>query len=284
MKVALVGTGPSAAFAVQACKDTPGVELVIFSTHPPLEGDGIGTFYIHAIPGSLIDRGLETHEIFVEGRGDRRQYQALQWPNKEVYWGVPSSFEDELTIVDAYRPSEVLEAIWEQVDVNIIEYPFSHADLRDLGRAFDLVIHTFPTEIDQELLGEPVTIPIMEAGKNWWWSAFNPHELIEDYNANIVIYNGTGQQKWVRACQLWGKNWVEFSHIFEVPEDDSRLGVSKFHFSRDFPPDVKPRDFRHRVAFNVFPLGRFATYNRQELSHHAYIKTKRLLAGEFQDV
>lgn len=278
MKVALIGTGPSAAFAAQACRDTPGVELVVFSTHPPLEGDGIGTFYIHAIPGSLMDKGLETHEVYLEGRGDRREYQALQWPDMEIYWGVPSSFEEDITVVDVYRPSEVLEAIWEHMDVNILQYPFSHADLRDLGKAFDIVLHTFPTEIDKELLGDTVSIPIMEADPTWWWSRLNPDVYIDNReDLNIVIYNGTGKQDWVRACQLWGKTWIEFSYTYQIPE----AARSRFHLSRDFPPNVVPRDFRHRVGANIFPIGRFATYDRKELSHHAYIKTKRLLAGEF---
>jgi hypothetical protein len=39
---------------------------------------------------------------------------------------------------------------------------------------------------------------------------------------------------------------------------------------RDIPPETVPVGLAERVEHNVVPIGRFATWDRRGLSHHAY--------------
>lgn len=258
-RVAILGMGPSAAYAYRACK-TVGVTPVVYGQPSPQPK---GAFWLHWMPPQV---DMADDPIKVTPRGTNDEYTFKQWGKR----GLNSSFPLHETIVSGYEPASGLAKLWEGVEAETTyQGKLTDEAIVLIARQFDVVLQTFPRKV---VLGDDTTqirIPII--WKKYKWA--RPKTTLV---ANHVVYNGVPGNI-VRSSWLWG---IE-SHECLASTDpgyfnswlDEGYGVE---WRVDLHPDVK-EGFARPIAENVHFLGRYARQARKELSYEAYGRTLEVL-------
>lgn len=251
IKVAVIGLGPSAAFAARAAHDM-GCEVEIYTTGankmPP------GATWLHWLPEDVTNR-FNPVQIYIVGKGTETEYVKRQWGTK----GASSSFPKEPVWEAGYNPSEVLDVLVpSQCNVNMIAYPMSDTDVKDLSQNYDLVFQTFASQEAKEF--QPLLVPFVAAAKI---GTQNPEK-------NYVVYNGTKEGIVVREAQLFGNLYLEFPKNMSEQEVRELHDVTGFKLVtlKDLSPLSKP--WQTPKDSKVKMIGRWAQWDRKFLSHDAY--------------
>jgi hypothetical protein len=244
--VAILGAGPSAAFALLACLDnhiSPTVYAPNGIVDPP------GAFYLHWLPESLSWRDSYKTTIWWLGMGSPSRYAEKQWDEPLL----PTSFPTEDRWTKGYR-SEALRRIWGGWPIRETEV-LSDRDIQNLAPKYDLVIQTFPSE--EGLRRRPrrkVTFPI-------WSKPLDLGDFI------LLLYNG-GPGAWVRLSIGGGKWSVEYPHDYTMDLELAGNGSWTMETGLDLRPFTRP--YTTGPAPNVLMAGRFARWDRTYLSHQTY--------------
>lgn len=253
--VAILGTGPSAAFALLACREM-GVSTRVLSTTPPSTSQA-GAFFLHYVPPAYP---AEPVPVVVGAVGHREGYLRKQWGRADI----PTSFPSASRIHYWYN-SACLEQVWADQPVELVN-SLSDGDLARLGQRHGLVFHTFSAKAhfrEREIVLFPTLTHFGVPGR--------------DYGTDCVTYNGIPEDAHVRSTMSMGRYSIEF------PADTRKEVVDSYRtFFKERPSLVRLRDIRpgtppvtsgQWLAPNVIPLGRFARFDRNLLSHDAYFST-----------
>src|SRR3990172_8148399 len=184
-KIAIVGGGPSALFAIMACADC-GIVPDVFYRELRLQP---GAFWFHWVP-DWIDSVVSSSSIKINSVGTRRDYIEKQWKNPPESY--TSSFPEKTRLEEGYNPKEVSKLIFESHLFNRIplEENLTDKDLFGLKkRRYDLVFHSFPTSDARnaynDLFVRFPTITTVHPGNGVF--------------SNSVIYNGFRDSEIVRS-------------------------------------------------------------------------------------
>lgn len=259
MKVAILGTGPSAAYAALAC-DSYEVESHIISKQSP------SIFY----PGAFWPRSNPTEmelplsTIYISKVGTAENYLRKQWGEVRPYWLDETSFPSESSFEYGFNPYEFFGAIWKDRDIHLSQELTDDA-VSAISDEYDLVFMTFPTEKSKKALDSNlIKYPIVS------------------YKSNLIgnsycVYDGETHDKIVRISNLFGFVHNEYGKNY-IPSMEL-VGSGQITWVRDMPPDTPEWDPEDTPADNVYLLGRFAQWSRKVLSHNAFENVTDILNG-----
>lgn len=261
LKVAILGAGPSAAFAYQACKaHAERVDVEVFSAEA--SKIPVGAFWFRWLPHNIRSQ-LRSQSIFTNYVGTEDLYVSKQWGDSVSVTGNSSSFPKELVgVQQGFKPEEAIPLLWDDV-IFVLGQPFTDTDTTKLALEVDIVLQTFPTDESKEENKDKLThFPLV---------TFDD----VDHKTNIVTYNGSKGDT-VRFSQLFGK--VHFEYVPNHIIDGRTLGDSgSVRTVMDIHPDTIPWESDRTPAKNVHLLGRYAEWTRHKLSHDAYNDTVTIL-------
>ena len=250
MKVAILGTGPSAAYAALAC-DQYNVECDILSkTSPPVFY--AGAFWPRHLPTNNL---LPLYRVYISRVGTAENYLQKQWGTVKDEWLEETSFPAGAEYENAYSPYELFGWIWQYRKIQLIP-TLSDKDIAKLADDYDKIFMTFPTEKSKKTLGEYlVKFPIVS--------------YLSNYKINhYCIYDGQNYDKIVRMSSLFGYIHNEYApdHV-PMPALVDNGNVT---WAQDTHPDTPEWDLTDVPAENVMLVGRHAQWSRKVLSHHAF--------------
>lgn len=259
-KVLIAGAGPSAAYAVMACRARGIKPMVVTKVPPSTQVDG--AFFLHWLPAELkFERYGEAHEILISGVGSAENYTKKQWGAP-----VPSSFPEQPR-TELWYDSRALLRVWDRQDW--VSGDLGVVELKGLATQYDAVLHTY-------------TVAPQHVGRHCKWFPVRTFHNDGDSNRPLeILYNGNLSDRWVRMTQSFtGRVTFEFPDEAATEMDlefNSVWRTMEQNKLRDLPPDTKPVERSEWLAPNVAPIGRFARWDRKLLSHHAYDHTLELL-------
>ena len=252
--VAIVGGGPSAAFALMACTDL-GIEPSIYSRGISIQP---GAFWFHKLP-ETFSRDFKKETILVELVGRRQDYIDKQWKNYQLPEDYASSFPLISHHVLGYSPAAVLTDLYlrrKQFKFHELTGNLDDDGLKFLSTLHDFVFHSFPTQTAQiENQDIIVNLPIIiEAEPN---------------NSLMVVYNGLKDTTMVRISHLWGYKFTELPPVKKVEGGPIQASDALLSFIKDLVPTDRLVDF-FQLRDQIIPIGRLARFDRKALSHDAY--------------
>ena len=271
-KFAILGGGPSAAFAFQALLDAGfyGEDIVVYGrpTLPPP-----GAFWFHWIPDSI---NVLSEKMLIMGIGKAEIYSKKMW--EEI---VPTSFPVNSRYEVVFSPEEAMRKMFigaEFIDQGIMTDDTIGEIMRHGHRE---VFCTFPPQVIRNLEFYKAF-----SRSNPTWVAKLP--LDGEERLPVCAYDGSTTFPWVRTTVYQGVVSVEFPRLV-IEEDlrnlkEIRQVDGAIHNVPDIHPncpEIAPTMFR-RIAGEEFGahfhlLGRFSTYERKALSHDAYNYVTQIL-------
>lgn len=271
-KVAILGTGPSAAFAFRACMDyglTPD-EVLVYGTEEPVMSVS-APVYFHDVPDSVRQDAYE-HTVGYIPEGDAQMYMMKQW-GKE-FAGHPSSFPDQAWKAVAFDPNEVLPMLWSGVVSYSLTSRMQLNDLYRVSRNVQLVFQTFP--IWDGVPRRSATRYVVEVSND-----IHPQEWLMAYESDVqqsgtlgfFLYAGKPQQAHTRVAIVNRVLWYEFPSEETLPTRFKPVAIPFV--------DIHPAEDRIAQPHfdNVVLLGRSATWDRRMLAHQAYSTTYTALSA-----
>lgn len=275
MKVLIIGAGPSAIFAHEACKDL-GIKARVISKAKVAPSNG--AFWLHWVPKSY--RMANLFSIGIRGVGTEKIYLEKQWGKSE---GILSSFPKDDRAEVGYK-SDVLN----QMSVNMTVRLTDTVTDEELGKLAHRYAHVFMTGPLQRSKAERMVtlFPVAKISDRSWQRKF-----CEDFNEKFhtcfceqwdkCTYLGI-ESPFVRASMLHGNLFIEMS-----PKTDAyfidlmrEVYLSEIFTMADIAPWIEPWDPTDVPAPNIHLIGRFATWNRKVLSSDAYFDVWRTMTGE----
>lgn len=254
MRVLIIGSAASAAFAIQACRDLQ-IEYKVISDKPPVTGQS-GAFFLHWLPESLKKFAREI-EVTLIPLGTAEGYTMKQWGRV-----VPSSFP-QVEEKKWWYSSDVLQEVWRDQELTLVGNLDAKDFLDEYFSRFDWIFYTFPL---QEHAREIVEFPVVDYSNG------------DSFLDNHVVYNGVAGDDWTRATVAFGRMSLELLPGAIPDEKYSKIWrVIRTGKLRDIPPSVKPVERDEWLAPNIVPIGRFARFDRRRLSHDAYLDVKQIL-------
>jgi hypothetical protein len=273
MRIAILGSGLSAAYAVQAAHDCGlSKEDILVVSASDSEFKPNGAQWLHWIPDSVRKVAEGPNTILSVSVGSEEEYLKKQWGRSDA----SSSFPKHPTIQYGWSVRLANHMIqWAERSMN--RELLTDKDIKQYAEEFTFILHTFPTQIStKNSLGAVVRIPVYSVEIDFpaRHVAVATHMYLESDGNNkfdgIVAYDGTAHSTMVRKSIIDGYSCLEFSS-----ERADTVGVATFS---DLSPFAKMPE-NPRLAHNVYPIGRYAEWDRKILSHHAYFKTCTLIKG-----
>ena len=261
LTVAILGAGPSAAYALTACRSY-GIEAEIITNRAPSVMFP-GPFWLRLNPtGAPIPK--QSMHIYSDGTSEN--YLRKQWGDIDLST-VLTSFPTQARTELIYEPALVLTEMWKNSSVLMCS-DISDADIKDIAKDNDVVFVTFPTSKSRNALNKyAVKFPILSYSKS------NKPERIPD--TNFCLYVGTMESKFVRISYLFGRFHTEYPSDHIINQDI--IGDGILCYAPDTRPDTPEWDPTDVPAKNVYLIGRHAEWNRKVLSHDAYEKAKSII-------
>lgn len=246
MKVAILGSGPSAAFAVLACRSR-GIEPEVISQNDG-HADQSGAFFLHWLPEEFVaQNNVVPIEVEFVPLGTAEGYSTKQWGAV-----IPTSFPSHPRTEKMYSSVELMR-VWYTLQVKIAK--LAKGDIEKACQVYDLVFHTFPINVGDR---RTVHFPVMDTRCH--------------LKSSRILYNGTSD-RWIRCTTAFGRMSFEYPVASINPLlEPAPIASHKFerHLLRDIPPGTEPMRAEERAFRNLIPIGRFATMDRKVLSHHAF--------------
>jgi hypothetical protein len=264
--VAILGCGPSAAFAYRACRDVLGgpseATVHVYGIHKDYPK---GAFWLHWLPESVLSSPLVLPgRITVQSIGTREEYVYKQWGRTDI----PSSFPYGSHVEHGYAPAIGLAALWNPTvspqpgDLpTVFNEKLDEARIIEIAEEYDIVIQTFPKMAEKY---PAVKFPIA-------WKVMPNIHFTRDLNR--VLYDGTSSHV-VRSSWLWGVESHEL--VSGTPTDFWEQNGFEIQWRWDIPPDVEAV-LAEPPKPNILYLGRYAEWRRKALSHEAYGATQLIL-------
>lgn len=259
MKVAILGTGPSAAYAGMACESAK-VEYEIISNRSPLLFFP-GAFWARLNP---LDFEIPAFQVYISSVGTAIGYLKKQWNMVDPDWLSTTSFPKESRKEIVFDPSTLFSIYWSNYPNIYLTPSLTDSDISELAKEYDLVFLTFPTEKSIELCGSLRTkFPIVS--------------FPTDSRQLYCVYDGVENQHTVRMSSLFGFIHNEYAQNY-IPKMELVGENGRISWVPDFLPDIPPVvGLRDVPADNVILVGRWAQWDRKILSHNAYSQVLEVL-------
>jgi hypothetical protein len=253
-KIAIFGSGLSAAYIYAACKDN-SCEVEFFTDRPFTEK----VEFFMPIRLSWLPEWVEVkkYPIWWFGLGTKEDYLARMGRTGGTT-AFPEKGRTELT---AYNPSDILEKL-QPVGSKVTLGKFSDSEIEKISNNFDHSFVTFPLQQSKKE-GKLVSYWI------YFLKNFNDMSL-----PNIAIYSGTTEFHWTRFSHYWGIYMWEYSHLEYpgIPPQPSVFAEAKKIF--DIAPGVK----EYISPFSkVTMVGRWARWSKNVLAEDAYKQADKIL-------
>jgi len=259
MKVAILGTGPSAAYVVAACNKFEVEHKVISNAFPPKTYSG--AFWPRLNPTNLT---LPMKQVYIYSVGTAEGYLRKQWGDDfRKEWLDTCSFPTESKSELAYDPYSLFQILWKDVNISLV-HDLSDREIRKLAMKYDIVFMTFPTEKSKRsqkdyIIQYPITSFPMNNSETYQY----------------CVYSGRDAENAVRMSNLFGFLHTEYSKDHIVNAD--LLDGGTVQWVRDTYPDTPEWDAFDVPADNVVLVGRWAQWKRKVLAHNAYETTMAVL-------
>ena len=253
-KIAIFGSGLSAAYVYAACRDN-NLKADFYSDRPfAARPEFLGPVRVSWVP-KWVKATL--YPIWWLSLGNKQDY--LKRMNRTS--GATAFPENGRTELTAYNPNEVLDEM-QPVDEKIILGKFTDSEIEQISKRY---LHTF------------VTFPLQQSrsdGKlvSYWIYVLTKHSDLS--LPNMAIYNGTKNFAWTRFSHYWGVYMWEYSHA-EYPDLPPRPNiwaepVKIFDIAPDVPEYFSPYP-------NVTMVGRWARWSKSVLAQDAYSQADKIL-------
>lgn len=258
MKVAILGSGPSAAYSAMACDEYSEVQYDVLSNAPP------PTFF----PGAFWPRVNPTnkifpmHNVYISCTGNASEYLQKQWGVVREDWLEETSFPKQSRQEVVYSPYDFFGTFWKDKEIIITESLSDKRIAEQIAKEYDWVFMTFATNKSvAEQKSFLINYPIV---------SYETDTLL-----NYCIYDGDTHDFMVRMSSLFGYVHWEYSKDY-IPKVEL-LGSGRVTWATDTMPDTPEWDPRDTPASNVTLLGRWAQWSRKILAHDAHYETTRVL-------
>jgi len=260
MKVAIVGGGLAAMYAVLACTDHHIIPTVY--TNSMMRPSG--AVFLRWLP-ERVAKEVDKFCIQIQFVGNRLGYIQKQFLEPGIENVYASSFPDTEYIRKGYDPDILYNHIIQEENYRRIDVKrlFEWEDLDHLSSDYDRVFYSFPSGDILRLLGKYIVrIPVASRDTN------------EMYSKNKICYDGIADSLFVRVSTLFGKESIELPRR----ENLTQLELNKLfpRYSVNFIPDIHPsilylKDIEIPRKFGkLIPIGRLARMERHLLSEDTY--------------
>lgn len=276
MKVAILGTGPSAAYVAMACTKLSVKYDVLSSCSPTLFFPG--SFWLRQNPWTNT---TPTTKMHIYSTGDAIGYLRKQWKMVDPAWLLHTSFPETAHTELVWNPYEILKPFWKTKNILLIK-DLSDEDIEYIAKGYELVFMTFATQESKNVMKSfVIRYPIV---------SYNLEEIKADAEMypmtstmlasklSYCIYDGDTGHWMTRISQLFGYLHLEYSQYY-VPNQEL-IGDGKITWVPDTNPDTPEWDPQDVPADNVILVGRHAQWSRKVLSHNAYEQTIKILQGK----
>lgn len=265
-RIAIVGSGISAMYAVLACYEKgfyPDVYMRDIA-YPK------GAIFLRYLPKSLRTR-FPKYDIIFDSVGTRKCYIMKQWYN--IPKGYRSSFPRTRFVNIGYEPNSILYYVFSSkfmMNKISINSNFDDNALFSLGSTYDLVFHSFPnSKLKSSLQRYIVKLPILT-------------KSIEDVTTQEIIYNGSPESLIVRKSVLFGKEYLELSQRTGYSDTELRTLFPKYDlsFSQDLDPgtlSMEIPDSTRNLSKKIIAIGRLGRMERSELADNTFSLVTRIL-------
>jgi hypothetical protein len=256
MRIAVLGSGPAGLLAAHACSAS-GHDVTIFTKNrdpSPITG----AQYIHEpIPGltnDLPDGVVQFHKVgTAEGYANKVYGDPFaptswdlfpvgirkMWSMKAVYDRLFNEWYENMNTVD--------------IDGEWLDY------LEDKRDMFALVISAIPCPIICKARNQH-EFPSVEV-------VFEDHDHKDaNLGEHYIYYSGSETDPWYRSSHVGGQGWYEYGQKARV--DPRSLGRRE----RNLRKGIKPLNTTCNCRKRMIRVGRFGTWTKGVLVHHAYFK------------
>lgn len=304
MRVLILGAGISAAFGVAALRRLHIGTIDVFTdkvSRPPA-----GAFWLHNLPADLRNQ-FQSRPIVTFGVGDEEGYIRNQYGYLLPQYS--SSFPTQPKVDWGWDVYDVWSSLWEGANVTTNMPMESDKEIIQTAIDYDLVFHTFPTQVSKVANEPPISYPVLVFPsesflatdnpylglEDWWLYRYAARCILQDtapvaykthpHDYNVCLYNGLERLLWVRLTVRWGRIYVELPCNWADIPDAVRLIANpptEPVFVKTLHPSTKP--WTSQLASNIYPLGRFAQWDKTLLSHLAFSHVSGICKSYITDV
>lgn len=256
--VAIFGCGPSGLLAAHACYLWQ-VPFVIFSRKQKSTLGG-AQFSHRMIPG-ITDPDPEvmlTYEVV----GDADTYHRKVYGSERVPFVSFANVEDGQQ-VPAWNLIRMYDRLWERYEANIVNINLDWLQMEKFYTAFDLVITSVPAPI---LCQATVDMNVPHTFKQQTVRISN-EALDPNLPDNVIRYDGSEDHSYYRMSRIFGVGSTEWGAGTPTPPIPNLKTVNK---------PIGTNCDCHPLALRV---GRFGTWDKGQLTFHAYLATLDALSG-----
>lgn len=260
MRIAVLGSGPAALLAAHA-SEAAGHDVTIF-TKSRKPSPITGAQYIHepipGLTGEEPDGIVRFHKI-----GTREGYA------NKVY-GDPFAHTSWEIFPVGFRPMWSMKKVYDRLHnewverMNTVDIDCTWLDyLEDKRDMFALVISGIPCPV---ICRDPShEFPSVEV-------LFEDHDHKDsNLGEHYIYYSGSESDPWYRSSHVGGQGWFEYG----IVEGDKLLAGATVNPAqeRHLRTGYKPLNTDCNCRRRMIRVGRFGTWTKGVLVHHAYFKT-----------
>jgi hypothetical protein len=269
--VLILGCGPAGLMAAQAVWSMGGLpHIVSIKVKSELQG----AQYLHEpIPGVT---GAPDGVITTLRRGTREGYATKVYGDPTL----PCSWDDQVEEREVWDLRRAYQTLWDRYQSFIIDAEIKRRNLAEFAHNWPLVISTIPAT----RLCAPAWGRMMEGLDHHefgWKSMYTIDYASHEVADNTVLYSGAPEHSWYRASRVFGyasTEWTAppqmFGGAYLTPERDLprifplKKGIKVMGTTCDCFPKIKR-------------AGRFGTWRKGYLTHHAYADALRYYTETF---
>lgn len=264
--VAILGCGPSGLLAAHACElyDKP---FIIFSRK--IKSKLGGAQYSH-VPIPLLHNEEDPRaSLRIVIKGTAEEYHRKVYGTMKVPFVSFDYYKSRLN-VPAWSLTDAYDTLWERYERNIIQ--------TDIGPGFVAAMNT--DKLWSHVFSSVPLTAICRARED----AFVDHQfrsvtvrilqkaMVPTMDEDVMIYNGEKEPSWYRMSKIFGVGSTEWGAGSPVPPVSDLRSVTK------------PIDTNCDCHPHVVRIGRYGTWQKGELSYHAFNRVVEVLTGEQDSV
>lgn len=270
--VLILGCGPAGLLAAHAV-ERAGLSPAIMSIKQPSPLHGAQ--YLHEpIPGLT---GEPDGIITTVRRGTREGYAAKVYGDPAA----PCSWDDQHETRAAWDLRRIYAALWERYQPRIVDTRINRQDLNELDLYWKLVISTIPaTQLCYRNGATAVQYGNHQHEFSWekmYILDWAPPELPD----NTVLYSGVPEHDWYRASRVFGHVVTEATQycfndaetVYAEPPSGSKIITPK--------TGIKVKGTTCDCFPGIKRVGRYGTWSKGYLTHHAFADATRLCEEAF---
>jgi hypothetical protein len=258
-RVAIFGSGLSAAFVYAACKAN-AVEADFYTDHALAEQPDLGHVILRWVP---YPRAIP-YDVYFFSMGSLSDYLVRMGRdhNDVLKTAFPVVGRSSLK---AYNPYQAIDTLLPK-EAKVTLGKFSDHEIYVISRSYDHTFVTFPMAQSRD-----------PAKLIFYWSYSLPGRDLS--LPNMAIYNATNQFSWTRFTQYWGIMTWEYSHKEYPAGEGSRMPPRPGNLVEpkrvaDIAPGVPEYVWQDKT---ITLVGRWARWNKSVLAHEGYEQAEEVI-------